>query len=679
MKFAASVFCSLLTVHSTAVLSQTPGSALAIEVQRHEAAAPAALLDRQAFITPPALRSVLLSPDGRRIAYLADEGHDTALYLYDIETAENSRLFSSYTLATIHWMADSSHLLLNLGNALGAVEMEQPDRPAYIAALDEAREEQLLSADQAVLDHIFIKSRSDDGAYELEQVDIDGSRRELMRQDTMIVAALAVGDNAVVVESETPERKEFTLLSEGKQSALFSCALLETCNLLAWQAATNSLWLIANTGNNLTGLAEYSFPEHSLVARHSHARGIVDLTAIVLAGQQPVSVQYNDGLLQNEGLDAVTENRLRQIQALLPGSGFTPQISEDGSRWLITERSSLLQHPRYYLFNTTTSILTEILREERNLTDTILSDDLSERLPVQYPAQDGSTLYGYVSLPKGRPLDSVPMITLVHGGPFGRIYSSYSDFTQFLVNRGYIVFEPNFRASTGYGRAYLEQAAREFGNGLVQQDIIDGVHYLTVQGIGDPDRLAIAGHSFGGSAVLAGLAFTPELFKAGFASAPPADMAAVMQYQQTPERMANMPPSVLALSNLMFGAALDSAAMQAMTARSPLAKLSDVSAPLLLIAGGDDQQVPISHVKDYALALLNQQKTVSLFLDEDEGHGIGQTGKRSKLTYFWMAEEFFATYLGGRKQPLNDPELARYIKQRMLINTNPDFSVPVDD
>src|SRR5690606_23563547 len=155
-------------------------------------------------------------------------------------------------------------------------------------------------------------------------------------------------------------------------------------------------------------------------------------------------------------------------------------------------------------------------------------------------------LHGYVSFPKGKVLRETPLIALVHGGPIGRIDSSFDSFTQFLVNRGYIVFEPNFRASTGYGRAYVEAAADQIGDGLVQQDIVDGVQHLLAQGIGDRERVGIAGHSFGGSSVLAGLAFTPELFKAGFASAPAADMVPVMEFQNSPERLRDADPTMIA-------------------------------------------------------------------------------------------------------------------------------------
>jgi pimeloyl-ACP methyl ester carboxylesterase len=585
MKFPASLVCSLLAFYCAGASSQPDNPSLNDGVATHEAAASVEIIDRQAFMVESPVRNVVLSPDGNYVAWLASENHHTALHLLQLVSGQKSRLLSSTALGSIHWTSDSRHLILGLDTAVGVVDLANPDRPAYIAMLDAGKTESFPGSTQGVLDHVLITGRYDDGSYALRQIEINGESRELVRQDAMIVSAVAAEDgNSVIFDSVSSLGRQFALVSEAGQTLLFSCELLESCVVHSYQQDENKLWLSANAGSNLINLMSYRLDERNLEVSHTHPDGIVDLAGVVLVQNQPRVVQYHDGLLRNYGLDAMTDAQLQTIQALLPDSSFTPQISNDGSIWLVTERSSVLQHARYYLFVPATGSLTEILREERSNADAISPDALSRKIPFRYPSQDGSLLHGYVSLPKGGPLDDSAMVTLVHGGPLGRVDSGYSEFTQFLVNRGYIVFEPNFRASTGYGREYVEQAAREFGDGLVQQDIVDGAHYLIAQGIGDPEKLGIAGHSFGGSAVLAGLAFTPELFKAGFASAPPADMVPVMRFQNTPERTANQDPSVLALLELMFGSVDDAAAMQAMSARSPQAHLSQITAPLLLIA-----------------------------------------------------------------------------------------------
>ena len=105
-----------------------------------------------------------------------------------------------------------------------------------------------------------------------------------------------------------------------------------------------------------------------------------------------------------------------------------------------------------------------------------------------------------------------------------------------LANRGYVVYEPNFRGSTGFGRAYMRAGKGDFGNGRVQQDIVEGVRFLAAQGIGDASRAGIVGASFGGYSALLGVTFQPELFRVGVAAVPPADLGWVLRWYSRTRR-----------------------------------------------------------------------------------------------------------------------------------------------
>jgi dipeptidyl aminopeptidase/acylaminoacyl peptidase len=111
--------------------------------------------------------------------------------------------------------------------------------------------------------------------------------------------------------------------------------------------------------------------------------------------------------------------------------------------------------------------------------------------------------------------------------------------------------------------------------------------------------------------------------------------------------------------------------MQRLDAASPLASLHTITAPVLLIAGADDDRIDIRHVRDYALRLLNQGNALSLLIDEDEGHGF-LADEASEATLYLM-EEMLALHLGGRKQGLDDAVLQTYLAERFLLNTTPGF------
>ncbi|MBK8601747.1 MAG: S9 family peptidase [Saprospiraceae bacterium] len=135
--------------------------------------------------------------------------------------------------------------------------------------------------------------------------------------------------------------------------------------------------------------------------------------------------------------------------------------------------------------------------------------------PISYKSSDGLMIPAYLTLPPGGKTKNLPVVILVHGGPKGpRDYWGYNPQVQFLANRGYAVLQPNFRASGGYGKAFLNAGDLQWGK-LMQDDITWGVKHLISTGVADKNKVAIMGGSYGGYATLAGLAFTPDVYACG--------------------------------------------------------------------------------------------------------------------------------------------------------------------
>ena len=140
---------------------------------------------------------------------------------------------------------------------------------------------------------------------------------------------------------------------------------------------------------------------------------------------------------------------------------------------------------------------------------------LAKMHPAVIKSRDGLDLVSYYTLPvgsdsdsNGRPDEPLPMVLLVHGGPWGRDKWEYNPWTQWLANRGYAVLSVNFRASRGFGKAFLNAGNLEWG-GKMNDDLIDGVNWTVQEGIADPDQVAIMGGSYGGYATLWGMTSTP--------------------------------------------------------------------------------------------------------------------------------------------------------------------------
>lgn len=164
----------------------------------------------------------------------------------------------------------------------------------------------------------------------------------------------------------------------------------------------------------------------------------------------------------------------------------------------------------YYYYDA----LTDTAEKIADTAPWIKEEDMVEMHPVTYTTRDGLTIEAYLSLPQGHTPETaqgLPVVVNPHGGPWARDTWGYSSEVQFLCNRGYAVFQMNFRGSTGFGRRFLEASYKQWGLKM-QDDITDGVNWLIEKKIADPGRIAIYGGSYGGYATLAGITFTPGLY-----------------------------------------------------------------------------------------------------------------------------------------------------------------------
>ena len=235
-----------------------------------------------------------------------------------------------------------------------------------------------------------------------------------------------------------------------------------------------------------------------------------------------------------------------------------------------------------------------------------------------------------------------------------------------LVNRGYAVFQSNFRGSTGHGRDYVFAARGDYGNGRVQQDIVDGVHYLLAQGIGDAQRIGIVGHSFGGYSALLGVTFAPELFKVAVAGSPPADFGWSMRWLlDTGDQGALPDRSLAAALRALSVDPADPATYARLHAQSPVANVSRLRRPVLILAGGADRVVAIREVINYAARLKRLGKPVSLYVEPGGGHS--PVDRIPREAYGYLIEAMLHAHLGGAAPEAPGAELRAYLQKNLRL------------
>ena len=265
---------------------------------------------------------------------------------------------------------------------------------------------------------------------------------------------------------------------------------------------------------------------------------------------------------------------------------------------------------------------------------------LAAKKPVIIKSRDGLELVCYLTTPPGVEAKSLPLVVLIHGGPWDRDDDSYDPEVQFLANRGYAVLQVNYRGSTGFGLKYFNAGNGEFGLGMAE-DLFDAAQWAIAQGIADPKRIGAMGASGGGFATLCALEQHPDLFACGVDIVGPANLAE--NFRAFPSYWSIVMPRWRRRGG-------DYDHDEALNREvSPIFHVDKIRAPLLIAQGQNDARVAIATVDAMVAALRKAKREVSYVVYPDEGHGFARP--ENKFDFYGRVEEFLAKHLGGRAEP----------------------------
>ena len=203
---------------------------------------------------------------------------------------------------------------------------------------------------------------------------------------------------------------------------------------------------------------------------------------------------------------------------------------------------------------------------------------LSPVSTVEYKARDGTPIEAVVTLPRGRQHKGLPLIVMPHGGPEARDSEAYDWWVQFLAEQGYAVIQPNYRGSSGYGKAFTDLGKGEWGLKM-QDDLIDGIEWLAKQGVVDPKRVCVVGASYGGYAAMRGAQRDGAHYRCAVSYAGISDLNAMLKYDRS-----------------IFGREMGAywkARAADLDAVSPRFHAAEFGAPILIAHGMEDKRVPV--------------------------------------------------------------------------------------
>src|SRR6266404_7874195 len=317
--------------------------------------------------------------------------------------------------------------------------------------------------------------------------------------------------------------------------------------------------------------------------------------------------------------------------------GFIELVSRDNGdeKWIVAIQRSDASDS-YYAFDRKTKKLTKIFDSNPG----ILRFPRASKKPVVIKARDGLELVSYLTTPPGVEAKHLPLVLLIHGGPWDRDDDSYDPEVHFLTNRGYAVLQVNYRGSTGFGIKFFNAGNLQVGLGMVE-DVFDGARWAVDQGIADPKRIAAMGGSMGGYATLRALEMRPDLFAAGVDEFGPADEATGIR--TFPKYWSN----IVARWRRREGDADHDENWNRKI--SPLYHVDAIRAPLLIGQGENDPRVTMANTDALVAALRKAKREVLYVVYPDEGHGLARP--ENQRDFYGQIEEFLAKHLGGRAEP----------------------------
>nr|WP_199340541.1 S9 family peptidase [Mycobacteroides chelonae] len=618
------------------------------------------LITVEEFFDPPVRASASISPDGTKIAYLAPRKNRLNVWVQTLDDDNNAAARcvtydETRSVTGFLWVDDPRWLLYVQDSGgdenwhLYRVDLDSPDTPALDLTPYPGVRLLGLELPHGRPGKLFVQlnhRRIDQ--IDLYELDVASGELTMLAENPGNVMSWFCGPHhEVFTQSLTPEGDiEFSRYESG---ALESLVIYNGADYPVGMHPTQitpdgtGLWMGSSRDTDRTRLVRLDLAtgEESVIDSHpsfdlSAALGLAPALIRHRKTGELLAVRYLGERQDIRVLDPAFAPVLEKLQELSDGDLAEISCDENGNRWVVS-----FTHDRdpgvTYFYDHEKGESRQLFRPYPHLDPATLAP----MTPVTIASRDGLSLHSYLTLPVGVEPAGLPLVLVVHGGPWHRDSWGFDPSVQLLANRGYAVLQVNFRGSTGYGKAFTKAAIGEFA-GKMHDDLIDAVDWAVKQGYADPSRVAIFGGSYGGYSALVGVTFTPDVFAAAIDYVGISNLANFMR---------TLPAFVRPnLTNNWYRYVGDPAVPEQeadMLARSPISRVDQIRTPLLVVQGANDVRVVQAESDNIVAALRARGVEVEYMVKEDEGHGF--LNPENQIDLFLATERFLAQYLGGRQ------------------------------
>mgnify|MGYP001826265538 CR=1 FL=1 len=623
------------------------------------------LIPRDHLFGNPTRSQGRISPDGAWLSWLAPKNGVMNIWIAPRSNPDEARLMTHSAdrpIPQYMWSPDASAVLYVQDKAgdenflLYRVDVESGEETT-LTPFENTRVD-IFGASDTIKDAILVGLNNRDPQYhDVHRLNLTTGELELVFENTKFAGFLA--DDTLTLRMAMKQNGDggmdyYQITGNAAEAAPFESTVMEdsmTTSPAGYTTDGSILYWLDSRGRDTAALyaQDTATGEKTLIAEDDRA----DIGGSLRHQQTGEVLAYSATYLKTQwhALDAGIKASFDWINGQLDGETGVMSRTEDDRTWIIW--NDPLNAPiSSYIYDRDAETLTPFYTTRPELADA----PLQTMHPVEITARDGLTLPSYLTLPTGsdqdgtgRPEAAVPMVLLVHGGPWARDTYGFSSTHQMLANRGFAVLSVNFRGSTGFGKGFINAGNKQWGLAM-HDDLIDAVEWAIDEGIAKSDAVAIMGGSYGGYATLAGLAFTPETFACGVDIVGPSNLETLL---------GTIPPywaPMVKIFHERMGDPGTPEGLEMLKAASPLHKADQITKPLLIAQGANDPRVKQDESDQIVGAMKDANIPVTYVLYPDEGHGFAKPD--NSIAFFAIAENFLAQTLSDkgnvRAEPLGD-------------------------
>ncbi len=609
------------------------------------------LIPREVLFGNPERANPQLSPDGKRLAWLApDKKNVLQVWVKTIGkdddkivTADKKRGIRNYS-----WAPDNKTLLYQQDNDgdenfhVYGVDLDAGTVRDYTAF--QGVRADIASIERSVSDQIIVTMNARNkqlfDAYRLT-LSTGALVLDAVNPGSVLGYATDKNLNVVAAQGSTPDGGTEILIRDNAQSSwrsLIKVGPEDNLNLVDVTDDGKGVLLETSVGSDTARVVrrEIASGTEKLIA----SSDVVDAGTVMLNPNNRAveAVSFEPGRRSWNVIDPSVKSDFEGIAKLNDGDFTIVNRDYADKNWLVAFTSD--RGPtRWYVWERTAKKGTLLFSAQPKLDNL----QLAQMKPVVIKTRDGMNMNAYLTLPVGVEPKNLPMVMFIHGGPWARDTWGYRGFPQWLANRGYAVLQPNYRGSTGYGKKFLHAGDKQWGLKM-HDDLIDAANWAVKQGYADPKRIAIMGGSYGGYATLAGMTFTPDYFACGVDIVGPSNLRTLI---------GSIPPYWKAFRevfNTRMGNPDDPKDTDLIRNASPLFKAGQIKRPLLIGQGANDPRVNKAESEQIVDAIQKNGGSVTYVIYSDEGHGFARP--ENSIDFNARAENFLSGCLGGRAEPV---------------------------